>query len=255
MNYNIDFPTVAIGDIHGRLDLLEMMIDRLVDEFAKSSVKPRLIFLGDYIDRGMKSKEVIDFLSNFDNHPNRSSFGETIFLKGNHERAILYFLEDYSFGLSWCKYGGDTCLASYGVPIISRTNNETYWHQVQEELTKNLPQKHYVFYNNLENYFVAGDFLFVHAGVRPGVSLDKQNEQDLTGIRDEFLNHRKPSSYMVVHGHTIVTDPVVTRTRIGIDTGEFATGKLSAIYIKSDKYKIIQVNQNNLKIDLNDSNV
>jgi serine/threonine protein phosphatase 1 len=249
MKYNIDTPTIAIGDIHGRLDLLELIIDKIVDELANSGIKPRLILLGDYIDRGLKSKEVIDFLSDFDNHPQRENFGDTIFLKGNHERAILYFLEDHKFGQSWCKYGGDTCLASYGVPAMARTNSDEYWLKIKTELTKNLPQNHYSFYKDLRNYFVAGDFLFVHAGVRPGIEIEKQSEEDLTGIRDEFLNHKNPINFMVVHGHTIVSEPVVTRSRIGIDTGAYATGRLSAIYIKSDKYKIIQVNQNNFTID------
>ena len=215
----------AIGDIHGRADLLEKLFVKIEADAASASPDDKiiLVFLGDYVDRGFQSKEVIDFLLS-----DRVSKYETIFLKGNHEEAFLKFMSDPGFGPDWARYGGSETLTSYGIrPPRTRTVAED-WVQVCEQLNEAMPTPHRSFLTTLLPSATIDDYMFVHAGVRPGKPLDMQSERDLLWIRDSFLNDDSCFEHVIVHGHTPITDPFQDHRRIGIDTGAYLSGKLTA---------------------------
>jgi serine/threonine protein phosphatase 1 len=226
----------AVGDIHGRADLLIRLLEQLRADVAGGGFegRPILIFLGDYIDRGFQSKDVINVLLG----DTLSPF-ETYFLKGNHEAAMLQFLGDPGIGPRWAEYGGAETLVSYGVqPPRARTNIEE-WAQASDELHKALPMEHLHFLQNLDLSVRIGDYVFVHAGVRPGVPLDQQTEQDLLWIREEFLGDRRLLEAVVVHGHTPVPQPYQDGRRIGIDTGAYLSGALTAARFEHDMVEFI----------------
>jgi serine/threonine protein phosphatase 1 len=186
----------AIGDVHGRRDLLEKLVEQ-IDEDSQSlpeGTKRVLVFLGDYIDRGLQSKDVIDFLLS-----DRMKAFERVFLMGNHEEALLRFLNDVNFGKQWVRYGGAETLYSYGLqpPPNARAAMQSHeamqayqraWDKVWTEFRNRLPEDHLKFYQGLQHYHVAGDYLFVHAGLRPGEELEKQTVRDMLWIREEFLD-------------------------------------------------------------------
>jgi len=218
----------AVGDIHGRLDLLDRLHDKIAGDAARRT-EPRklLVYLGDYVDRGLESRQVLDRLLD----PPADGF-ERILLKGNHEDAMLQFLDDTSIGSSWMGFGGDATLYSYGVDVFGTPpEGVERLDFIQQMLRDNLPQSHVVLLQRLQLCHVEGDYYFCHAGVRPGVALEAQSAQDLMWIREDFLQSRKPLGKIVVHGHSIETEPVVTANRIGIDTGAFATGVLTALVL------------------------
>ena len=226
----------AVGDIHGRVDLLRDL-HQLIHEDAYRRQAPAnvVVYLGDYIDRGDQSPAVLDLLLD---EP-LPSF-KSVHLKGNHEDSMLRFLEDESFGRGWLTYGGAETLAAYG--IASRCDNlsERELSRIQDELKARLPQRHRLFLSGLQLMHAEGDYLFAHAGVRPGVPLEHQVAEDLLWIRDEFLNCGAPFGKIVVHGHTISERPDVQRNRIGIDTGAFATGKLTALVLEGSEWSFLQ---------------
>jgi serine/threonine protein phosphatase 1 len=215
----------AVGDIHGRADLLIRLLEDLRADMARGGYegRPILIFLGDYIDRGFQSKDVIDVLLS-----DALSPFETYFLKGNHEAAMLQFLSDPSIGPRWAEFGGAETLVSYGIrPPRTRTSLDE-WSVASEELHRALPSEHLHFLSNLDLSVRLGDYVFVHAGIRPGVPLDQQSEHDLLWIREDFLNDRKPLGAVVVHGHTPATRPYKDGRRVGLDTGAYLSGRLTA---------------------------
>jgi Calcineurin-like phosphoesterase len=225
----------AIGDIHGRRDLLERLLEQIEQDAAAlpDGTKRTLVFLGDYIDRGLQSRDVIDFLIS-----DRLQGFETVFLMGNHEEALLRFLSDAGFGKQWVRYGGGETLYSYGFqPPNTRTSLTSHeamtaaqkaWEKVWMGFRERLPDEHLNFYNSLQSYHVAGDYLFVHAGMRPDVPLEQQSARDLLWIRDEFLDDTKEFEHIVVHGHTPAEGVFRDNRRIGLDTGAFISGRLSA---------------------------
>lgn len=225
----------AIGDIHGRADLLEILIDRIKSDSAAlpEGTQVQIVFLGDYIDRGLQSRRVIDFflgdeLDDF----------ETVFLMGNHEEALLRFFDDEDFGKQWVRYGGGETLYSYGFqPPNSRASLSSHesmaaaqeaWRRVWEGFREKLPEDHLEFYRSLKHYHIEGDYLFVHAGLRPDVSLEEQTQRDMLWIRDEFLDDSGQFQHLIVHGHTPTEGIVYDGRRIGLDTGAFISGRLSA---------------------------
>lgn len=225
-----------MGDVHGRADLLVKLLEDLRADAAKGGFegRPILVFLGDYIDRGFQSKDVIDILLG-----ELMSPFETYFLKGNHEAAMIQFLTDPSIGPRWAEFGGAETLVSYGVrPPRLRTSAEQ-WQRASEELNKVLPPEHLNFLNHLDLSVRIGDYVFVHAGVRPGVALDEQTEYDLLWIREEFLADRRPLGAVIVHGHTPATDPHRDSRRIGIDTGAYLSGKLTAARFEHEDVSFI----------------
>ncbi len=226
----------AFGDIHGRADLLRRL-HALVHDDAYRRQAPRnvAVYLGDYIDRGEDSSAVIDLLLD---EP-LPGF-ETITLKGNHEDSLLRFLEDTAIGPAWLLYGGRETLASYGVRPPAPGADERDFERARQELRVRLPERHRRFFAGLKLSHEEGDYLFAHAGVRPGVPLDRQAEDDLLWIRDEFLFSDAEFGKIVVHGHTISERPDVQRNRIGIDTGAFASGRLTCLVLEGTDWAFLQ---------------
>ncbi|MGH3426515.1 MAG: metallophosphoesterase family protein [Mycobacteriales bacterium] len=231
----------AVGDVHGRLDLLESLLRLIHDDAGKSPPRERavLVFVGDYIDRGPASRGVIARLIAL------KSGGEFELrtLKGNHEEALLAFLEDPAVGTAWCDNGGASTLASYGVrPPKLRTDSQG-WARVRDDFAEALPADHVTFLRELELAVVYGDYVFVHAGLRPGVPLRAQREHDLLWIRHDFLNWPSAFEKVVVHGHTPAEAAYVGRHRIGIDTGAYATGLLTAVRLHDGECSLIQAGE------------
>jgi serine/threonine protein phosphatase 1 len=226
----------AIGDIHGRVDLLRQL-HRLIHEDAYRRQAPRnvVVYLGDYIDRGDESRAVIDLLLD----EKLPSF-ESIYLKGNHEESLLRFLEDTAVGPPWLFYGGGQTLASYGVRPPEMPLNARDLVRAQRELAERLPPRHRRFLIDLALTHSEGDYFFAHAGVRPGVPLAQQTAQDLLWIRDEFLHSDANFGKVVVHGHTIVPRPEVQPNRIGIDTGAFASNHLTCLILEGSQLGFLQ---------------
>ena len=223
----------AIGDIHGCADLLEQMLNRIDADLASNPVRVGIeVFLGDYIDRGPASREVLDRLVARD----RSI--QSVFLKGNHENYLTEFLTNPSILEDWQHYGGLETLMSYGITPSINANAATQV-QLAAALDQVLPESHRQFIGKLEPSFTCGDFFFVHAGVRPGIALTKQREEDLLWIRQDFLLYEEDFSKIVVHGHTPVPQPDIRPNRINIDTGAFATGQLTCLRLEDDKLDFI----------------
>jgi serine/threonine protein phosphatase 1 len=228
----------AVGDVHGRLDALEPLLRQIAEDFlfTRPPEPAMLVFLGDYVDRGPESKRVVDLVLGMRTHVEF----EVRALKGNHEEALLLFLEDPSFGAAWMEHGGGPTLASYGVqPPAQRTDAEA-WAKASDALAKALPAAHRAFYESLELMVTAGDYAFVHAGVRPGVALEDQAERDLLWIRHEFIQEPGPHPKVIVHGHTPTEEAQLTRWRLGVDTGCYATGLLTAVRLQDDDQRLIQ---------------
>ncbi|WP_374305519.1 metallophosphoesterase family protein [Methylocella sp.] len=216
----------ATGDVHGRDDLLEPLLERIDEDIARHPVeRPISVFLGDYIDRGPKSAEVVSRLIE------RCAQGRTICLRGNHELYVPEFLRNPPILRSWGQYGGLSTLLSYGLsPSLSPAPEEE--EELAAELDHVLPDSHRRFYETLPLSFSCGDYFFVHAGVRPGAALARQRDEDLLWIRDDFLTCEEPFEKIIVHGHTPVMEPDVRRNRINVDTGAYATGRLTCLRLE-----------------------
>lgn len=228
----------AIGDVHGRLDLLDPLLrDIAADALAtRPPERPLLVFLGDYVDRGPQSRQVVDRVL----QAQADAAFEVAALKGNHEEALLQFLGDPAFAATWMEHGGGPTLASYGAPpALARTDVEA-WARVRDAFREALPEAHHRFYSELELMRVAGDYAFVHAGVRPGVALEAQAERDLLWIRYEFLQDRGPFGKVIVHGHTPTEEPQLLAHRLGLDTGAYATGVLTAVRLYGAEQRLLQ---------------
>lgn len=224
----------CVGDIHGRLDLLDHLHDVIERDAADYSGRPALVYLGDYIDRGPRSREVIDRLLE-----ERMDGFTAVHLLGNHEQTLLDFLEHpHSVG-SWLTYGGVATLASYGIRAgLGESRSELGF--LRDALDQKLPDRHRAFLEGLKLMHLSGDYCFVHAGIRPGVALHDQRNEDLLWIRDEFTRSDARHERVIVHGHTITEDVEILPNRIGIDTGAFHTGVLSCLVLEGDTQRVIQ---------------
>lgn len=223
----------AVGDIHGRLDLLDPLLARIDADLAGHPLDQSIqVFLGDYIDRGQASAQVVERLIR------RSEAYPTICLKGNHEACMLEFLENPESLIGWGRNGGLTTLMSYGVEPVLNPDFDTRL-RLAAELAEALPATHREFLSSLPLTFSCGDFLFVHAGVRPGIPLARQREEDLLWIREAFLCHEAPFEKVIVHGHTPVMEPEIRGNRIGIDTGAYATGRLTCLRLEGEDMRLI----------------
>ncbi|MCH7806649.1 MAG: serine/threonine protein phosphatase [Proteobacteria bacterium] len=224
----------AIGDIHGRADLLEKLLGLIkADARENPQAEPQVIFLGDYVDRGIDSKAVIDLVLDFD----LPGAAKTC-LKGNHEAMMLDFLGNPNAGPFWFDNGGLATLLSYGVKLGGGTAGKSVA-EAHAALLEGLPQRHKEFLKGLALNYTLGDYFFVHAGVDPEKPLAKQTEQTMLWIRDEFLENEKPLEKTVVHGHSVVWDPVVTDNHISVDTGAYATGKLTSAVFEGQELRFI----------------
>ena len=216
----------AVGDIHGRADLLSLALRGInTDCRRRPADRPITVFIGDYIDRGPDSRAVLDLLLRW------REDNEAVFIRGNHERFLPKFLADSRTLDAWRQNGGLETLLSYGLkPTINPDRHEQV--RLADELADALPRQHRDFLESLDLCFSCGEYLFVHAGIRPGVPIQEQTEDDLLWIREEFLAHEQPFERFVVHGHTPVKVPDLRSNRINIDTGAFATGCLTCIVIE-----------------------
>lgn len=223
----------AIGDLHGRADLLQAMLEEVaLDQDLRPVERSIILFLGDYVDRGPSSKEVLDILLEC------AKRNESVFLKGNHEAFLLRFLEEPAILAEWRLHGGLNTLISYGLDV-SFSPDEHEYVRLSQELAHQTPANHLAFLNGLRLSFQCGDFLFVHAGVRPGGNIEDQAERDLLWIREEFLDYTGSFGAFVVHGHTPVRHPEIRSNRLNIDTGAFATGRLSCAVIEASTIKLL----------------
>ena len=217
----------VVGDVHGRLDLLEQLLGQIENDWTERPARKVLVvFLGDLVDRGPHSAQVVERLRTF------STAGvRTVFLLGNHEEVLLRILEgDASVIPSWLRFGGAECLASYGSdPLkVARSADAEAVRLVRETI----PDEHVEFLRTFGDTCRFGDYLFVHAGIRPGVSIDEQLQSDLRWIREPFLLDETDHGCVVVHGHTIIPEVEERTNRIGIDTGAYRTGVLTALVIE-----------------------
>jgi len=228
----------AVGDIHGRDDLLARLhVAMGEDAAAHPTEAKRIVYLGDMIDRGQDSRAVVDRLLE-----SPIPGAERIVLMGNHEECLLSFLNDIAIGPAWFAFGGIATLQSYGVePPGSMAAADLV--RVQRQLRAALPERHYAFFRQLRLTHEEGDYLFVHAGIRPGIPLTAQSPEDLLWIREPFLGSEADFGKIVVHGHTIAADPVIRPNRIGIDTGAFRTGKLTCLVLSGKTRHFLQAHE------------
>lgn len=219
----------AIGDIHGRADLLADKFEAIdADLSGLPATRTLQIFLGDYIDRGPASREVLDLLID------RGRAFPTVCLKGNHESYLIDFLNDPEIFAEWGPFGAIETLLSYGLTPPS-VADEYERRQLAADLNLLLPDRQLHFLRGLQLSFSCGDYFFVHAGVRPGVPFAQQREEDMLWIRQDFLLHEESFERIVVHGHTPSIEPDVRFNRINIDTGAYATGRLTCLVLERDQ--------------------
>lgn len=219
----------AIGDVHGRYDLLLHILRLIRKDLGETRAKQTrfdkvvVVFLGDYIDRGDESKDVIETLCD----PELLE-AEMVFLKGNHEEALLGFLEDATTGAAWVKFGGRETLSSYGISLPKDIDADFDWEKARLKFVTKFPSHHHSFLQSLPSFEIDGEYMFVHAGIDPRKPIKVQTDQEFLWIRDGFLKSMKKLPYIVVHGHTPESQPVWDGRRIGIDTGAYISNKLTA---------------------------
>jgi serine/threonine protein phosphatase 1 len=224
----------AIGDIHGRLDLLDRLIAMIdSDDAARGRSRTELIFLGDLLDRGPDSVGVVERVMALRNErPVRC-------LLGNHEEVFLRAVSGDLRALRFLvRIGGRETLLSYG--ISAEQYRDVDYDELLVLLQEKVPQSHVDFLSSFENWIEVGDYLFVHAGLRPGIALEDQKTSDLCWIRDDFLNHRDSFGRMVVHGHSITEDVDLKSNRIGIDTGAYQSGRLTALGLEGTDQWLVE---------------
>ena len=232
-------PLYAIGDIHGCYDLLHALLGEIARDAAERHLgtTPMLILCGDYVDRGPASARVLAALAWLA----RSSAIEARLLEGNHEAVLRMFIDRPAEHAKWLAFGGRQTLESYGVAVPETVESESTLAELRDALLDVMPVSHHLLLQRLELMVQAGDYTFVHAGVRPGVALNKQARDDLLWIRQEFLDHPRPATSVIVHGHTWLDDqPTILPHRIGIDTGAYDTGVLTGLRIANDAIDVIQ---------------
>jgi serine/threonine protein phosphatase 1 len=227
----------AIGDVHGRSDLLAALLKAIEADAARNaSHRKSFVFIGDYIDRGPDSRGVMDMLVS-DLPPGF----ETHFLKGNHEDLLLTFVADPDSLPHWLANGAAPTLASYGIDVAQLVLSQASPEEWRAVLLAALPQEHRTFLETLKLSVSFGDYFFAHAGVRPGIPVDAQDPEDLVWIREEFLTSDQDFGKVVVHGHTPTALPEFRKNRIGIDTGAVFTNRLTALRLEGERQALVQV--------------
>lgn len=235
-------PIYAVGDIHGRADLLAPMLDLIRQDRATRGgglAPARVIFLGDYVDRGAQSRQVIDLLLDFKTDP---AFA-CQFLLGNHEDAMRDYLEGRSSGLGWGRHGGSATLQSYGIAPPRQDSREA-WAAQRTAFTAAVPAAHRTFLSELETMVRYDHLLFVHAGIRAGVALDHQVKKDLLWIRSEFLNADLDRTMLIVHGHTPGEKAYGAPGRLCLDSGAYVSGRLSGAVFDGGDIHILETARN-----------
>jgi len=223
----------VVGDIHGRADLLDNVIERIrLDLAARPTSDTLTVTLGDYVDRGPDSRGVLDRLS-------RNPFPtDYLALKGNHEELMTAFLDDPSIADHWRRCGGLETLHSYGVPVNFLMRGRDY-EVAAEAFRQALPASHRDFLASLRMSLTIGRYFLCHAGVRPGIPLQRQNEEDLLWIREPFLESTANFGKIVVHGHTPAEHPEVLPNRINLDTGAYMTGRLTCATLEGERVRFL----------------
>lgn len=229
-----DTRAYAIGDVHGRLDLLRVLLEKIErHSYERPCPREYIIFLGDLIDRGPASRGVIDFLLRA-----REFLPNPVFITGNHEEMLLRVLaEDTSRIHDWLMFGGAQFVESYG--LDPKALDRMPPPQVAQLVRAAVPTEHQAFLASFIDSFKVGDYFFTHAGVRPGIPLAEQTSQDLHWIREDFLGSPARFPAMIVHGHTIFEEPVERPNRIGIDTGAYLNGVLTALCVEGGEREFL----------------
>jgi serine/threonine protein phosphatase 1 len=224
------FRAYVVGDIHGRLDLLDQLLDKIHDQLRRRPArKTLLVFVGDLIDRGPQSAQVIERLRTYRRHGVRP-----IFILGNHEEVLLRILKgEADLIAKWRSFGGAECLQSYGVD--QRQFDDLDDAAALALVRQAIPRQHVDFLETFVDSCRIGDYLVVHAGIRPGVPVDQQLQTDLRWIRDPFLFDETDHGFVVVHGHTISDEVDERANRIGVDTGAYRTGVLTALGLEGHR--------------------
>jgi serine/threonine protein phosphatase 1 len=218
----------AIGDVHGRLDLLTELMTKIEADARGFAGPVELVFLGDYVDRGPHSCEVIEWLVRQIPQQVRPRF-----LRGNHEDVLLKLWENElpdEVLAGWLTYGGRETLSSYGLGAATIYSDDL--NQIRAQAIAAAPMAHHQFLRGLQFSAQFGDYYFVHAGIRPGIPLGQQDANDLMWIREPFLSSKELHGALIVHGHSISREVQSRHNRIGIDTGAYATGRLTALAIQ-----------------------
>lgn len=226
----------AIGDIHGCAELLRALVIKIFQDIAQHNCKSHLVFLGDYVDRGMKSATVIDMLIDIENCGVASTF-----LAGNHEDALQQFFNEPMIGPHWFGIGGLATVMSYGVSAAEGGTPKDRFNNIRDSLRAAMPPAHQHFLSRLLPMFELGDYLFAHAGIRPGVALGRQSREDLLSIRGDFTMSRERHPKRIVHGHSAQPAPVILPNRICVDTGAYATGRLTCVVLDGVTAEMISV--------------
>jgi serine/threonine protein phosphatase 1 len=224
----------AVGDVHGRADLLEAMLDKIAKDMQERPAPEAIeVFLGDYVDRGPDSRHVIEALMT-----TPPVGGQRCCLRGNHEAILLDFLAEPSVLVDWRRLGGFETLLSYGVaPRMALQFDDAT--QLRDAFTAALPAAHLSFVRSTQLSFSAGAYFFVHAGIRPGTALEAQSPEDLLWIREPFLFSQRDHGKIIVHGHTPSEEPEVQANRINVDTGAFLTGRLTCAVLEGQGLRFL----------------
>lgn len=225
----------AVGDVHGRFDLLAAL-GLLIDAHRRGRPAVRVIelYLGDLIDRGPASADVVAHLLH------RRSTHEVVILAGNHELMLMRALLEPETFPDWLAHGGRETLLSYGIPVARSAGLDLDWAAMAQTVRRRIPVEHLALCRHLVVSFALGDYFFAHAGVRPGRPLDRQLTEDLVWIRRPFLTSQADFGAVVVHGHTPVARPEVHPNRINIDTGAYATGRLTCLVLEGTEIDFLQ---------------
>ncbi|WP_046865771.1 metallophosphoesterase family protein [Microvirga massiliensis] len=223
----------AVGDIHGRADLLDGMRQSIAEDLEEFPINaPAIVFLGDYVDRGPDSRVVLDRLT-------ASPFPARIVpLRGNHEAMLLQFLNNPETLTTWRHNGGLETLYSYGLDVREVRLGRGY-EEAAYELRKLIPAAHLEFLRATPLSFTSGDYFFCHAGVRPEIDLTEQTEEDLLWIREEFTASERDFGKVVIHGHTPVSEPEIHHNRINIDTGAYISNRLTCLVLEDDRQRFL----------------
>jgi len=242
-----DMIVYGVGDVHGEREALRALLERIAEDALRSSARrASLVLLGDYVDRGHDSRGVLEDLCQLMGPDSQAflppCFDPPVLLLGNHEEALLSFLQRPEQASDWLRFGGAETLASYGIKP-SLTRDPVRCRSLAEALRDRMPESHLDLLRGLKAWHMVGDYLFVHAGIRPGRRILDQKIEDLLWIRDPFLTSTKRHEKIVVHGHTIVPSPEIYPNRIAVDTGAYATGHLNSVRLQRDKVGFISIEQ------------
>jgi serine/threonine protein phosphatase 1 len=233
--------TYAIGDIHGYDAAFERLIERIRNDAEMIGEKPRIVTLGDYVDRGPNSRGVLDRLLKLE----QADWCDLAAIKGNHEDAFLQFLENPEYGRTWGMWGGAQTLANYGIDMPGLKASELAWQLASQAFERAVDPAHVALLERLPAIRIIDDYLFVHGGVDPDRPLAEQGPETFMYMRGRFLKADKACDYVVVHGHTPEDEPVNTDWRIDVDTGIYIQGVLTAVRLRGEERAFLQARPDN----------